>query len=157
MMERIEGRFWSKVDKHGPNGCWLWTASTQRGRNFYGYFWNGQRVVRAHRFSYIIAKGEIPRGLELDHLCKVQPCVNPDHLEAVTRKENILRGNGAPARHARKTTCPRGHPYNYVRGGDRRCRECDVRIKSIYKKAFRARERMERLVRAPAAGSGGKV
>lgn len=74
-----------------PNsGCWLWFgATTERG---YGVVVANGRSIRAHRISYETAKGQIPEGLVLDHLCRVHCCVNPDHLEAVTQLENVRRG-----------------------------------------------------------------
>jgi hypothetical protein len=86
----LQERFWSKVDKSGPNGCWLWTASA-RGASGYGqFYWNGS-MVGAHRVAYELCKGPVPDGLSIDHLCCVRLCVNPDHLEAVTCAENNLR------------------------------------------------------------------
>lgn len=66
--------------------------------NGYGEFFtqrvNGKvKMVHAHRFSYEVVKGKIPDGLVIDHLCRNSKCVNPDHLEPVTQKENIIRGN----------------------------------------------------------------
>ena len=86
-------RFWSKVDVAG--GCWLWTKSlSSQG---YGQFSYGGRSgggpVSAHVFSWLILVGEIGIGLELDHLCRVKSCVNPDHLEPVTRSVNTRRGD----------------------------------------------------------------
>lgn len=90
-------RFWPKVNKSGPvpehrpelGPCWLWTGCVQR----YGRIKleGTKRVAFAHRVSYEWAKGPVPDGLELDHLCRVTACVNPDHLEAVTHSENELR------------------------------------------------------------------
>jgi hypothetical protein len=82
-------RFWSKVDKGGPGGCWVWTASL----NNMGYprFNAGDREMLAHRFAYEDVVGPIPDGLELDHLCRRPVCVNPAHLEPVTHRENMRR------------------------------------------------------------------
>ena len=86
--------------------------------------------VGAHRFAYTEAKGAIEDGLTIDHLCRVKACVNPSHLEAVTLRTNILRGENTAAKNARKTHCHRGHPFNeentYRVPGGRACRQCDV-------------------------------
>lgn len=81
-------RFWSKVDK--TDTCWLWTGSGNPGG--YGLFLSNGKNQSAHRYSYKLHKGEIPAGLYLDHLCRVPACVNPDHLEPVTNRENGIRG-----------------------------------------------------------------
>ncbi len=105
-----EERFSAKVMPEPNSGCWLWTAAVDlKG---YGKFWNGDRLVGAHRFSYEFHNGPIPEGLHIDHLCSVTCCVNPEHLEAVTPRENCQRTvdrgrNGQSA----KTHCPAGHPY----------------------------------------------
>ena len=86
----------------------------------------------AHRVSYEALVGPIPKDLCIDHLCRVRNCVNPAHLEPVTVRENILRGNGPTAVNARKAFCKRGHPlfgenlYRKVRNGwpARECRAC---------------------------------
>lgn len=81
-------RFWSKVNK--TDSCWIWTATlydSGYGRFRYNNKWN-----KAHRIAYNFLVGEIPEGLELDHLCRVRCCVNPDHLEPVTHRENMVRG-----------------------------------------------------------------
>lgn len=129
-------RFWMKVDKEGPvperrpdlGPCWEWRGAFNL--QTYGNFWLRGRQLKPHRFSYEQAMGEIPVGLTIDHLCRNQRCVNPLHLEAVTNKENILRGDGITAMEARKNKCLRGHPYTkentYRRPGsdDRQCRTC---------------------------------
>lgn len=98
-----------KIDK--KTGCWNWTMPSKP--NGYGQIseWRNGKAYTwyAHRVMYIIFKGKIPKGLHLDHLCRNTKCVNPDHLEAVSPKENILRGVGVTAKNARKTHCKRGH------------------------------------------------
>lgn len=82
--------------------------------------------------TFEMMRGGIPEGLTLDHLCRVRRCVNPSHLEPVTNRENILRGNGATAINARKTHCKRGHSLEnaYVSRNERRtyrvCRVCAI-------------------------------
>lgn len=88
------------------SGCWEWTGSMHAAG--YGLF----RDRLAHRISYEVHVGSIPEGLTIDHLCRNRRCVNPLHLEAVTIAVNVLRGESPPARNARKTHCPKGHPYD---------------------------------------------
>jgi len=124
-----EQRFWAKVRK--GDICWNWTAAKMPAG--YGLFGVGRRRPEyAHRFSYELAFGPIPQGMVIDHLCRNTSCVNPDHLEVVTHRENSLRGNGSPALNARKTHCIHGHEftpentYRYPHGG-RKCRTCIAR------------------------------
>ena len=118
--------------KHTPvpeSGCWLWEGLTNnRG---YGVMSCNGRITYAHRFSFEYYKGPIPTGLELDHLCRVPCCVNPNHLEAVTHRENVLRGTGQVAAKFKQTHCVNGHEligYNVRvrndRPGTRDCRAC---------------------------------
>lgn len=102
------------IGYHGPNG-YVWVS---RGR-------------LAHRVAYEQARGPIPEGLELDHLCRNRACVNPDHLEPVTHRENLLRADTFAARHAAQTHCVNGHEFTpdntYIRTrpeGGRECRAC---------------------------------
>ncbi len=85
--------FWDYVNKTAT--CWLWKGGMTRGYGVYAV-WRGNRYrnTRAHRVAYELTIGFIPVGLEIDHLCRVRNCVNPAHLEAVTHRENILRGIG---------------------------------------------------------------
>lgn len=143
--DAVAARFWPKVDKRGPGECWVWNAC--RDRHGYGMFGVGGRAggnARAHRVSYELSVGPIPDGLVIDHLCRNRACVNPQHLEPVTMRTNILRGEAASALRESKaaiTHCPAGHPYSpentiYRKGtGWRRCRECS---------RAEARERMRR-------------
>ncbi len=111
-------------------GCLLWTGCTGHG---YGLVKIRQRHLLVHRVAWELARGPIPEGLELDHLCRVPSCANVDHLEPVTRRENTLRGIGPAAINARKTHCIHGHEFTpentYLkhtsRGGvQRQCRAC---------------------------------
>ena len=121
-------RFWSFVQKDDA-GCWLWTGGSFSS-NGYGRFWYLGTKVQAHRWSYEQFVGPIPDGLEVDHLCRVRHCVNPKHLEPVTKEENMRRSpDHASAVNARRTHCVQGHeftPENTWRAGrgDRLCRTC---------------------------------
>jgi len=92
------------------SGCWLWTAGATKAG--YGLFRFQDAARYAHRVTFEALRGAIPDGLELDHLCRVTFCCNPDHLEAVTHKVNLLRGTGPAAQLARATHCKRGHPLS---------------------------------------------
>lgn len=126
----IQERFWSKVlkDPDDPErGCWLWIGSYMGGG--YGQFSIDGKHIYAHRWSYQSVKGAIPDGLVLDHLCRVRHCVNPAHLEAVTNRENLRRGEGFVGKQARQTQCKRGHDFTpentrITRRGERHCRTC---------------------------------
>lgn len=101
------------------NGCWEWTGGIDRGG--YGKWQHG----KAHRVVYTKLRGPIPEGMQLDHRCRNRACVNPDHLEPVTNRENILRGNGHTAINARKQTCKRGHnDWKRTAEGGRCCVTC---------------------------------
>ena len=113
------------VDATGD--CWVWLGDSWDGR--YGRMKIGpnraRRSVAAHRASYEAFVGPIPDGLTLDHLCRNTKCVNPEHLEPVTMRENTLRGTNFVADNARKTHCPLGHEYTYTtKRGKRRCNTC---------------------------------
>ncbi len=106
--------------------CWLWpTKPNSKG---YCYTLEDGRQLRAHRYVYEALVGPIPDGLVLDHLCFVTTCVNPDHLEPVTARENALRARHWP--NAEKTHCAHGHPYDeantfvWKRNGWRACKTC---------------------------------
>ena len=113
-----EERFWAKVDKSDPGGCWLWTSAiTPDG---YGQFWSGEERVYAHRWAYEHFVGPIPPGLTIDHVrdrgCRHRHCVNfLDHLEPVTYGENIRRGDLPDilrTLRAQQIHCKNGHPLS---------------------------------------------
>ncbi len=126
------------VKPDGPDGCWGWIGATSAG---YGRIRIAQRAQMAHRVVFETSGGIIPAGMVLDHLCRNPVCVNPAHLEPVPQRENILRGEGASARNARKSACKRGHPLsgqNLFRNtaGTRQCRSC-ARLRDIKYKGNR--------------------
>lgn len=121
----LEKRFWAKVEK--TPSCWPWTAGT---RNGYGRYYRFGKMETAHILLYKSMRGPIKKGLQLDHLCRNRSCVNPDHLEQVTSRENTLRGESYQAINARKKECCRGHKFtkentHIDKLGQRRCRKCD--------------------------------
>lgn len=149
-----EERFWSKVEK--TESCWMWTGAA--GEGGYGYFGLAKDAcVLAHRFSFVLAHGPVPPGLFVHHSCDNKLCVRPDHLFAVRNSDNILLSNtgSSGAQNFRKTTCPRGHPYDRTvltpSGFGRRCVTCDEKYASEYrnrdyvkKKAAQYREKRRR-------------
>lgn len=116
-----------RIDATGD--CWMWTGMTSEGG--YGSVRDDRkRQLAAHRVIYQALVGPVDPALHLDHLCRNKKCVNPDHLEPVTRRVNILRGYSPQAMNARQTHCRKaGHPLSgenvsVDRRGYRSCRTC---------------------------------
>jgi hypothetical protein len=125
---RLPERFWEKCIPEPNSGCWLWIGAPKNDLG-YGSFWFNNKTTAAHRVSFTALIGEVPAGLQLDHLCRTPQCVNPAHLEAVTQYVNMMRGYGWGAVSARATHCPMGHAYNgenlfISKQGGRVCRTC---------------------------------
>lgn len=126
MLDALPERLRSKIDV--TETCWLWRASTVKG---YGQFRVGTKIRKAHVVVYELLVGPVPDGLELDHTCRQRHCVRPDHLDPVTRAENLRRSPIArSAINARKIECVRGHDLTdetnvYRYAGRRYCKRCD--------------------------------
>ena len=140
---RLEQRFWSKVEFNeafSVKGCWIWKSVTDKLG--YGKFHIGGRRGRhygAYRVAYQLLRGQIPNGMVLDHLCRNPSCVNPDHLEVVTQRVNLLRGDTLAAKEASQTHCKNGHPLRgtnldpySLRQGCRRCIICKKQYEHDY-------------------------
>ena len=115
----------TRVDKTAT--CWIWTGG--KHKLGYGTLKVGKKTEYAHRVIFEALNNKIPNGMSLDHLCRNPSCVNPDHLEVVTHKENVLRGIGPTAINAKKTHCKRGHELagenlRITIVGGRLCRTC---------------------------------
>lgn len=120
-VNKKSGKLWNNTE------CWDWIGSLDKGG--YGHFRLHGKIIRAHRFSYEYYIGPIAENLQLDHLCRNRRCTNPKHLEPVSQKENILRGESLQAINARKSHCKNGHEFSlnniYLRrSGGRVCKEC---------------------------------
>lgn len=152
-------RFWPKVNKNGPvplnrpelGPCWLWTGFVNKTTG-YGQFQSG---IGAHRVGYELVKGPIPDGYEPDHLCLVRNCVNADHLEAVTRRENLIRSSSFVKDNIGKTHCPVGHPLSgdnlmasKLRRGRRACRMCGNAKNMLRMRAYSEQRRAKELILA---------
>lgn len=128
------------VDLGYVTPCWISNRTTQP--NGYTKMFHAGKVRLTHRVAYESAVNAIPAGLVLDHLCRQRACANPDHLEAVTNRENLLRGETSIAKEVAQDHCIAGHPFSeqntrVTAKGKRACRECD-RLRSA---AYRARQR----------------
>lgn len=90
--------------------CWLWIGTLNQG---YGRACFKDKMYNAHRFVLELANIDIPKGMVVDHICRVRNCVNPDHLRVVTVTKNTLENSeGVSALNAKKTKCKRGHQFS---------------------------------------------
>lgn len=133
----VLARFNAKVDT--SQDCWLWTGGDTGNGLRYGKFWDGTRKVLAHRYAYSINFGDIPEGLEVDHVCRVPKCVRPDHLRLLTRTQNMRNRNDCRLKADGKIVCNRGHEISgnnvYTRPDGRiECRVCIHRPNARNKK-----------------------
>ena len=133
--------------------CWEWQGTLSEG---YGLIWIDGKNMRTHRVSYQLLIEAPPEDMELDHLCKNRRCLNPEHLEIVTSKENILRGDGPPAKNARKTHCIRGHLLvQHPSRAHRYCKECQSKRQRTWnRKKAKAEKLKRRLMQAKNAALG---
>lgn len=111
---------------------------------------NGEKQL-AHRLAYEFIRGPIPDGLQLDHLCRVRRCVNPAHLEPVSQRENLIRGEGWAGKNARKTTCNKGHALSVIPNnlGKRGCLTCRKAVSDLSDIRKRERKKQERAQHVP--------
>jgi hypothetical protein len=142
-IQSLSEKFWKFVNQDGPvsviggleSKCWVWTGYLNPdGYGMVDVRNNGLGIVvtTAHRIGFLVLRGSLPPApLELDHLCRNRACVNPCHLEVVTMKVNILRGESPFAINARKTECKHGHLLSennvYMFRGSRNCKACRLR------------------------------
>ena len=126
MISGLPERINAKISPEPNSGCWLWAGAKTGSNGPYGLTREPvtQRKIGAHRFIYEFVNGSIPQGMELDHKCRNRFCVNPDHLEAVTHKENVHRGLSAP-----KNRCINGHEKPFGKP----CKICNTERARRYK------------------------
>ena len=153
----VQERFFAKVDKQGgfpdfdddlvrvtvDNGqCWVWLgASSGKG---YGRVRVHRKLYMAHRLSLMLIGVVIPDDMDVDHLCRRASCVNPKHLEVVTRSENTRRGRLRLPRPHRET-CSHGHPLTQEntivrREGWRACKTCQLKCNREWMRDYRKRQ-----------------
>jgi hypothetical protein len=157
--QSLADRFWPKVERRGQQECWPWLASLRNGYGqiYDGEDWRNPKALYAHRVAYGLMVGPIPKGMQLDHICRDRRCVNPAHLEPVTLAENLARGEGFGQRlYRQKTHCKHGHPFEgdnlYVApDGHRVCKTCR---RAVDQRRSKTRRRPKRKAPEPAGRTG---
>ena len=146
-LQSMEERFWQRVLK--TETCWIWQGAVgTRGYGFLAGLYEGQyKTFLVHRYAYMLHVGAIADDLTIDHLCRNRRCVNPEHLEVVSRWENVRRGETITGNNSRKTHCKYGHVFDsentYVNStGGRHCKACLSRRD----REAKARKRAKRLL-----------
>ena len=132
--------FSAKYQEIPEIGCWIWTACLSESG--YGLVTINRRLLRAHRVSYEAKFGPIPEGLVIDHVCRQRSCVNPDHLRAVTHRENIMAEGSLSItkRQAERTHCTKCESELVDVYGKRRCLPCrSEKVKVYYDKQNKKR------------------
>ena len=141
-LTRPRGRYKNNpplVDLLEVGDCWKWTGGL--ATSGHGQVRINGRLRMVHRVFYEVLVGSIPEGLTLDHLCRNRACVNPDHLEPVTNRENVLRGSGPSAFAARQTKCKNGHEFDGHDGRQRTCSQCRRAVWHRHKDRYNAKRR----------------
>jgi len=136
LTEQEAARFASKSKK--ARDCLIWQGPLDK--DGYGTFYLRRMNRRAHRVAWFSIHGDLPDDHVINHVCRNPSCVNPQHLQAITRSENVMRDSGAITYiNSQKTHCPAGHPYDRIYSGQRYCSICEA----AKKKRLRARWRAE--------------
>lgn len=147
--ERVKERLAEGYRIDSETGCWIWDKAKNHGG--YGVMRVHGRQKRTHRIAYELYVGQIQDGLQIDHLCRVRACCNPDHLEPVTARENVMRSDGFAAINARKVVCVNGHELTgdnvRIDRGHRTCKPCLWERDAEYRAQRKARGNVDPLPR----------
>jgi hypothetical protein len=144
----VAERLWPRFELKPDTGCWMWQGA-DNGKG-YGQIWMNGRMRRVHRIAYLLTFGPLPADKQIDHLCRERACLNPEHMQVVSNRENVARGNGPGALAARTNRCKNGHEftpentYHYTHsqskggGPGRRCNTCHAATNRAYKQRQKA-------------------
>ncbi len=124
-------RFERKMCPEAITGCWLWIGlKTVDNYPIFSWRFTGHTKnasVPTHRVSYMHWNGDVPEGMTVHHKCENTLCVNPEHLEVLSVRDNILRSpTHLASREAAQTVCKYGHKFDRVTSaGKRYCKTCE--------------------------------